>query len=255
MSESPEASTRTAVTALLDAIESRDLRAIHRALNPDATWQNVPHPPMLGREAVVAFLAGILTWADEVRWDIVSASYDGRRAWLERLDRFCLDGEWHEVSCNGVIDVDDAGLVREVRDYVDLGEWRGRVQPVLERLAGRTPVDVVDRHLTAVRCGDVASMAADYSVDAVLVRGQDTYAGWRSIADYFEGVPDRLGARLVTFDSVTTTPTGDVQTRWTISGDGSEGDEPTGGAAGIDTFRVSGGRIVHQTVALLSDDF
>jgi limonene-1,2-epoxide hydrolase len=250
MSGTPEATTRVAVTALLDAIESRDLRTLHRVLTPDATWQNVPHTPIRGREEVVAFLAGILTWADEVRWEIVSASYDGCRAWLERVDRFRLDDDWHEVSCNGVIEVNDVGLVREVRDYVDLGEWRGRVQPVLERLAGRTPADVVSRHLAAVRGGDVVSMAADYSIDAVLVRGQDTYAGWGAIADYFEGVPDRLGGRTVTFDDVTTTPSGDVETRWTIAGV-----DATGHAAGVDTFRVSDGRIVHQTVALLSDDF
>jgi limonene-1,2-epoxide hydrolase len=249
MSEQPGA-TRTAVIALIDAIESRDLRGLHRVLAPDATWQNVPHTPIRGREAVVAFLAGILTWADEVRWEIVAAGYDGRRAWLERVDRFRLDGDWHEVSCNGVIEVDDVGLVREVRDYVDLAEWRGRIQPVLERLADRTPVDVVRRHLCAVRSGDAVSMAADYSIDAVLVRGQDTYAGWAAIADYFEGVPDRLGGRTVTFDDVTTTPSGDVETRWTIADVDS-----VEHAAGVDTFTVVDGRIVHQTVALLSDDF
>lgn len=250
MSEPREATIQAAVTALLDAIESRDLRSLHRVLAPDATWQNVPHTPICGREAVVALLAGILTWADEVRWEIVSAGYDGQRAWLERVDRFRLDGDWHEVSCNGVIEVNDAGLVRDVRDYVDLGEWRGRIEPVLERLAGRTPFDVVSRHLAAVRSGDAVSMAADYSIDAVLVRGQETYAGWCAIADYFEGVPERLGGRTVAFDDVTTTPSGDVETRWTIA-DADSADH----AAGVDTFRVSDGRIVHQTVALLSDDF
>ena len=250
MSE-PAAATRTAVGAFLEAIESRNLRVLHRTLTPDATWQNVPHAPARGREEVVAFLAGILTWADEVRWDIVSASYDGRRAWLERIDRFRLDGEWHEVRCNGIIDVDDAGLVRAVRDYVDLAEWRARIQPVLQRLASRTPTEVVDRHLSAVRNGDVVSMAADYSLDAVLVRGPDLHHGWQAIAEYFEGVPDRLGGRQVRFDRVTTTPTGDVQTRWTISDDRAHGDDSTG----IDTFRVTGGRIVHQSVALLGDDF
>ena len=250
MSQSSQGTTRAAVTALLEAIESRDLRAIGRHLSPDASWQNVPHPRAQGREAVVAFLAGILTWADEVRWDLVAASYGEHRAWLERIDRFRLDGEWHDVRCTGVIEVDTAGLVREVRDYVDLGEWRERVRPVLERLAARQPADVVARHLEAVRGGDVVSMAADYAVDAVLVRGQDTYDGWTAIADYFDGVPERLRGRTVTFEEVTHTPNGDVQTRWSITGD-----RANPGATGIDTFVVAGGRIVHQTVQLLDDDF
>ena len=250
MSEAAAEVTRGAVTALLRAIESRDLRAIGRHLSPEASWQNVPHPPVEGREGVVALLAGILTWADEVRWDIVAASYDEHRAWLERTDRFRLDGEWHDVRCNGVIEVDGTGLVREVRDYVDLGEWRNRVRPVLERLAARPPTDVVARHLEAVRSGDVVSMAADYAIDAVLVRGQDTYEGWGAIADYFDGVPERLGGRTVTFEDGTLAPNGTVRTQWSIA------DDPaSAGATGVDTFVVSDGRIVHQTVQLFSDDF
>ena len=245
MNEPLPPTAQAAVGDLLRALESRDLRAVGRALSPVASWQNVPHPVVTGREHVVAFLSGILTWADEVRWEIVSASYEERRAWLERVDRFRFDGEWFDVRCNGVIEVDDAGLVTGVRDYVDLGEWRERVQPVLDRLAARAPVDVVEHHLAAVCGGDVVSMAADYAIDAVLVRGRDTFEGWCAIADYFEGVPDRLGGRVVTFDDVTIMPTGDVGTRWTIAG----------GAAGVDTFTVVGGRIVHQTVGLLGADF
>ncbi len=248
------ANTEAAVGEMLRAIESRDPRAVSRSLSPAASWQNVPHPAVRGRDAVVSFLAGILTWADEVRWEIVSASYRERRAWVERVDRFQFDGEWFDVRCNGVIEVDDAGLVTDIRDYVDLGEWRERIQPVLDRLAARAPVDVVERHLVAVGRGDVVSMAADYAIDAVLVRGPDTFDGWCAIADYFEGLPDRLGGRTVTFDDVTIMPTGDVETRWTIAGDDSPGGT-AGAAAGVDTFTVADGRIVRQTVALLSDDF
>jgi limonene-1,2-epoxide hydrolase len=238
------------VAALLSAIESRDLRTIGRCLSPQARWQNVPHLAAQGRGAVVEFLAGILTWADEVRWDIVDACYDEHRAWVERVDRFLLDGDWYDVRCNGVIEFDATGLVLEVRDYVDLGEWRDRVQPALERLARRAPADVVARHLSAVHEGHVVSMAADYAVDAVLVRGEHTHRGWSAIADYFDGVPGRLAGRTVTFDELTHSQNGDVQTRWTISAV-----DPDDRIAGVDTFVVTGGRIVHQTVQLLSDDF
>jgi limonene-1,2-epoxide hydrolase len=243
-------SAHDAVTALLTAIESRDLRLIGRCLSPQARWQNVPHPAADGRDAVVALLADILTWSDEVQWDIVAASYEPHCAWLERVDRFRLDGEWYDVRCNGVIEVDATGQVREVRDYVDLGEWHGRVRPVLERLARRAPVAVVARHLAAVHSGDVVSMAADYGVDAVLVRGEDVHRGWNAIADYFDGVPARLGTRTVSFDEVIELPSGNVETRWTITS--GESDDRV---AGVDTFVVDSGRIVHQTVQLLSDDF
>jgi limonene-1,2-epoxide hydrolase len=248
------AAAQAAVTGLLTAIESRDLRAIRRTLSENVTWQNVPHPAARGRDAVISHLANIITWSDEVRWEIVSASYGERHAWVERIDRFLLDHTWYAVQCNGVIEVDNTGLVTGVRDYVDLGEWRSRVQPVLDALANRSPIVVVQRHLDAVRHGDAVAMAADYAADAVLVRGHDRFVGWDAIADYFDGVPDRLGERAVTFGNVTTTPNGEVLAQWTIAA--SAATTPyIGAVSGIDTFVVAGGRIVHQTVSLLGNDF
>lgn len=241
---------RGAVLGLLDAIERRDLRAVARRLAPDASWQNVPHPPVRGRDEVVGFLRGILTWSDDVRWDVVASQFDRTRAWLERVDRFRLDGEWHGVRCNGVFEVDPAGLVREVRDYVDLGEWRARVLPVLDRLAARSPLEVVTRHLEAVRRSDRVAMAADYAPGAVLVRAGTTHSGWAAIAEYFDGVPSRLGGRTVSVTDVAALSNDVVRCRWVIARD-----ETATAVRGVDTYVVSGGRITHQTVELLTDDF
>ena len=62
------------VARLLAAIGSRDLRRIAGALTPHASWQNVPHDPAVGRDAVVALLGGIVCWSDDVRWDVVSSA-------------------------------------------------------------------------------------------------------------------------------------------------------------------------------------
>ena len=250
MSGVPPEVARRAVTALLRSIESRDLRAIARHLSPQVSWQNVPHLAVRGRTGVVALLAGIVTWSDEVRWDVVSSHYDERRAWLERVDRFRIDGEWYDVRCNGVFEVDETALVTAVRDYVDLGEWRERVQPVLARLAARPPLEVVERHLAAVRSGNAVAMAADYAVDAVLVRGPQRHAGWAAIADYFEQVPDRLGPRMVVFEGARQAGVGIVETQWSIAADGE-----LRAVGGVDTFVVRDGRIVHQTVELHGEDF
>lgn len=241
---------RTAVAALLGAIESRDLRRVAEALSPDASWQNVPHPPLDGRDAVVGLLGGVITWSDRVVWEVVSESYEAGRAHLERVDRFLIDGEWHAVRCNGVFETDTAGRVREVRDYVDLEEWRRRIGPRLERLADRPAIDVVRRHLDAVTTGDVVSMAADYAVDAVLVRGDDQYQGWAAIADYFDTVPARLGGCSVDFRGIEHTAAGEVATTWSIVGDGT-----AAGGSGTDTFVVTDGRISRQVVALDGRDF
>ena len=229
------------VARLLAAIGSRDLRRIAGALTPHASWQNVPHDPAVGRDAVVALLGGIVCWSDDVRWDVVSSATDGDLTWCERVDRFVIAGEEHAVPCNGVIRVDpQSGTVAEVRDYVDLGEWRARIAPVMARLADRAPRDVVARHLAAVERRHPIAMAADYALDAVLVRDGVEHRGWSAIADYFDTVPDRLAGCELHLDHVT-----DTEVRWTIPGV----------ASGRDTYAVRAGRITKQVVELDTADF
>ena len=237
-------SGQEAIESLLNAIESRDLRAIEDALTPDATWQNVPSPQADGRDAVLAMLAPIVTWSDEVRWDVTSAAYDGHRGWLERVDRFVVAGDELAVRCNGVFEARD-GRVAAVRDYVDLAEWRARAGPVLAAHAARPAIDVVRRHLDAVRRRDVVAMSADYALGAELVRGDETHRGWRRIAEYFDSVPGRLGGR--TLELGAPEPDGDryVTVGWSIEG----------AASGRDRYEVGEGRIIRQTVELDGTDF
>lgn len=233
---------------LLAALASRDLRLIEEALAPECTWQNVPHPAAEGRDAVMAMLSPIITWSDQVRWDVLSAAYDGTTAWLERADRFRIDGPEYTVLCNGVFEVDaDAGTVRSVRDYVDLGEWRAHVGPALEVMARRSPDEVINRHLAAVIARDPVALAADYASDAVLRRGADKHQGWRAIADYFDTVPRRLNGLNFSYQRSLREPT---TVRWEIS----DADDAVV-ASGTDRYAVAGGRIVEQSVELDTPDF
>ena len=238
------------VQTLIAAIESRDLRRIAAALSPDARWQNVPHEAATGRGRVIAMLAPIVTWSDRVAWEIVTIATDERHVIAERVDRFWINGEEHAVRCNGVFEVDpERAIVTAVRDYVDLVEWRGRITPVYDRMSKRSPLAVVGRHLAAVDRREVASMAADYALDATLTRGGDELTGWFEIADYFDSVPARLTGRSLEFADVAEHPDGTVTVRWTITDGAAES------ASGTDTYLVANGRIVAQSVALATDDF
>ena len=242
--------TRQAIEALLAAVESRDLRKVERALHPDIVWQNVPHPPSVGRDAVMQLLASIICWSDKVQWDILSSSVRGDTGWYERLDRFWIDGTEFAVSCNGVFKVDLAtSTVCALRDYVDLGEWRSRVAPVMTRLASRSPVEVVSRHIAAVKNRDHIAMASDYALDATLDRGRARYEGWAAIADYFDTVPERLAERAITFHPPDALDTDRVRVAWQISAAGITL------VTGTDTFTVSAGRIIRQLTQLNGEDF
>lgn len=247
-------STERAVTALLAAIESRDPRAVEASLAPSVTWQNVPHEVALGRPAVVRLLGEVVTWSDEVRWEVVTAAYGADTAWVERIDRFVIGGTEHAVRCNGVFTVAD-GVVTGVRDYVDLGEWRTRVGPALDAMAGRPAELVVARHLAGVLALDPVRMVADYAHDATLVRPDGERRGWRAIADYFDTVPDRLDEGVLAFGPVEADTDGTLVVRWSLSGGAAGGAMGGVTVSGRDTYEVAAGRIVRQTVALDGTDF
>jgi limonene-1,2-epoxide hydrolase len=124
-------SARAAVTRFLAAVEARDAAGAAACFAPSATYANVPHPPVHGPSGVQGLLAPILERSSQVRWEIVTASYDSDRAWLERVDRFVIDGTEYAVACNGVVEVGSDGLITAFRDYVDLAVWRATLGDVL----------------------------------------------------------------------------------------------------------------------------
>ena len=121
----------TVVHELLRAVGARDLDAVLRCFSPGATWQNVPHPAAVGHDGIRAMLGPILARSSRVQWDVTTEAYSDDRAWVERVDRFWIDGSEYAVRCNAVIEFDShAGLITEFRDYVDVGEWRARLGDV-----------------------------------------------------------------------------------------------------------------------------
>lgn len=126
--------TRTTIRRFLDAVEARDATAAAALFAVEATYQNVPYPPVHGPDGVVSMLAEIFAASTEVRWDIISEAYTTGRGHLERVDRFVIDGVEHAVRCHGVFEVDETrALITALRDYVDLAPWRAVIEPALEK--------------------------------------------------------------------------------------------------------------------------
>ncbi len=117
---------------LLTAVEERDPAGVVACFVPGGSWQNVPHPPSIGQSAIHAVFELVLSRSEKVRWDVVNAVYEPGRAWLERIDRFWFDGSEYAVECNGIFEVDPgSGRLLSVRDYVDLGVWKGKTAKVV----------------------------------------------------------------------------------------------------------------------------
>ncbi len=121
------------VAGFLAAVEQRDLDRVGQFFTDDATYANVPHAPVVGPDGVRGLLELILRRSERVEWKVISASYTDTHAWVERVDRFWIDGQEYAVTCNGVFVLDaSATRIQDLRDYVDLSEWRSRIGPVLE---------------------------------------------------------------------------------------------------------------------------
>ena len=116
----------------LDAVEARDVARAAACFALDASYQNVPHPPVYGPSGVARLLGPIVERSQRVRWDVVTEAYVHGRAHLERIDRFWIEGTEYAVCCHAAIEVDeDAGLITAFRDYVDLAPWRAQLAGIL----------------------------------------------------------------------------------------------------------------------------
>lgn len=112
----------------LDSLESCDIDRILQSFTEESVWQNIPHPPAVGLSEIRNTFETIVNRSSRIKWDVVSSSFMGNRGWIERVDRFWIDGVEYAVRCNGVFDFDLEDLtIVSVRDYVDLGEWRSRL--------------------------------------------------------------------------------------------------------------------------------
>jgi limonene-1,2-epoxide hydrolase len=130
-------STQNAVSHFLRAVEARNVDDVVMSFTEQAEYQNVPYESHVGRDAIRALFAPILTRSSRVQWEIVSEVYIPGRAHLERIDRFWIDGSEYSVPCHGVVHVDqDSRLISGFFDYLDLGLWREKVKSVL---APRSP--------------------------------------------------------------------------------------------------------------------
>ncbi len=116
------------VENFIKSIESMDMSDIMSFFDDRSTWQNVPHDPAVGISQIKEMFQTIVQRSSQIKWDIKSASFGEEIAWVERIDRFWIDGTEYAVRCNGVFEFDtELGIILSVRDYVDLGEWRSRL--------------------------------------------------------------------------------------------------------------------------------
>lgn len=115
-------SPRDVVLDFIAAWNANDLARVVDCLTEDVRYHNVPMEPILGREAVRAYLTGIGGF-DWVRWSVLAIAESGMTVLTERVDEFGLRGRAVSLPLMGAFEIRD-GRIAAWRDYFDLAMYR-----------------------------------------------------------------------------------------------------------------------------------
>ncbi len=114
------------ITRFLAAVDARDAQRVGECFVKDGAYHFLmPHPAVVGREAIEAAFARVFAECTEVQWDVSSFAVNGALVFLERVDRFLYDGREAAIECLGVFEI-EGDLVSAARDYADCDTWQRR---------------------------------------------------------------------------------------------------------------------------------
>lgn len=100
-----------------------DMEAILSEMAPDCIYHNIPWAPLVGHDAIREGLAGFLSGAEAIDWQVRHATEDSQGAVLtERVDRFLIGGKWIEMPVMGTFEWKD-GKITHWRDYFDSAQF------------------------------------------------------------------------------------------------------------------------------------
>ena len=107
------------VHAFMAAAAAKDYDAALELLTEDVEYQNMPLPPVHGREAVRETMDALLSMCTASEWLVHRELAQGDLVMNERTDRFELNGTWVDLPVAGVFELRD-GRIALWRDYFDL---------------------------------------------------------------------------------------------------------------------------------------
>jgi limonene-1,2-epoxide hydrolase len=116
------------VNAFMKAAADRDYDAAASLLTDDIEYQNMPLPPVNGKDAVRATLDMLLANAEGSEWVVHREVETGNVVMNERTDRFLIGGTWMELPVAGVFELRD-GKIALWRDYFDLETIMKQMNP------------------------------------------------------------------------------------------------------------------------------
>lgn len=118
--------TSDAVTAAFEASHRRDLEATLDCFTDDGIWDVVPLTSAQGREGIRALMAPMFDLMTGIEVIVHRQIEVGDVVMHERLDRFEVNGTWHEIPVAGVFEVRE-GKLALWRDFFDLKAFERQI--------------------------------------------------------------------------------------------------------------------------------
>ena len=113
-------SSMDVVIGFCNAWDRRDIAEVLAYMAPNIVYQNVPLPPMYGRDEASKFVIPILTNTTRIEFKLLSiaVSATGETVHTERLDRLYFTTGVVDIPLMGIFVVKE-GKITEWRDYAD----------------------------------------------------------------------------------------------------------------------------------------
>ena len=108
-----------------------DVEAVLEMMAADVGYENVPLPPMNGRDEVRAFITPNMGAAERMDWKFLAVEADaaGRRVLTERVDSFIFEEGTVAVRLMGIFEIED-GKIARWRDYADIASFVGAMKAI-----------------------------------------------------------------------------------------------------------------------------
>lgn len=116
------------VAAVFEASHRHDLNAVLDLFTEDGVWDLVPLRKAQGREQIAKLMGPMFDLMPQVQVTVQHQIEVGDLVMHERVDRFEIDGVWHEIPVAGVFEIRD-GKVALWRDYFCLKTWEQQLSP------------------------------------------------------------------------------------------------------------------------------
>jgi limonene-1,2-epoxide hydrolase len=126
---SPTADSPTGVVlAFCDAWGRSDIDAIVASVTDDAVYHNIPMDPVVGPDAIRAFIEGFTAGVDKIEFRMLNLAAAGNVVMTERVDVFTYPDKSIELPVAGVFEV-RGDKIAAWRDYFDVNMFMSQMAP------------------------------------------------------------------------------------------------------------------------------